>query len=131
MVRLRRSVQAAVPVGQPGGLVGHSTRAIQPRAAPRPPAELARTPRRVGRIRAASRTVMLAYGAVVKHAPGSLGNDYTLCGLAHEAAEDAVVIGETEPVVIACAGEYVTCPDCQRVVDHCKGNFGARYRVTP
>ncbi len=66
----------------------------------------------------------------MKHAPNWSGNDYPLCGLALEAADDPCT-GETEQVVIAEIGDRVTCLDCLRVIDHCKRNFAARGLVVP
>lgn len=60
------------------------------------------------------------------HAPGGYGTDYTLCGL----AQDAFDTGDAdEPVVVAQAGELVTCEYCHSVIDHVRATFTALYRV--
>jgi len=56
----------------------------------------------------------------MKHAPNWNGNDYTLCGLAHEAHEDGV---NDEIVETARNGETVECLDCCSVIKHCHQYF--------
>ena len=62
------------------------------------------------------------------HAEGWNGNDYTLCGLAMEAADDPST-GETEPVVFARTGLQVTCEPCKQVIAHCQDRYTNNYRV--
>lgn len=62
----------------------------------------------------------------IKHATNWNGNDVTLCGLANEASDDGDATSETENPEYAQVGEYVTCIECQRVIDHVHGLFSSR-----
>lgn len=65
----------------------------------------------------------------VLHAQPADGAGYTLCGLAEDAAEDSKVTGVTEAVTFARQNQFVTCPACKRIIDHCQWNFTARTKV--
>ena len=55
----------------------------------------------------------------VLHATGPLG-EFMLCGV----AVDAQASGDSaEPIVAAKPGEYVTCPQCQAVIDSVQRSF--------
>lgn len=54
------------------------------------------------------------------HAPGDMGNDYTLCGYANEGNPGDA---ESPPPVIAKVGDVITCKDCVRLILYCQTQF--------
>lgn len=54
------------------------------------------------------------------HAPGALGNGFTLCGFAYEGNPGE---GEQLPPIVVRPGGRVTCPQCKAVIDHCRREF--------